>query len=157
MNQSVLVIGGAGQFGSRVCEAIAGHGGKPIAFDDLSTGHGDRVKWGPLVKVDVRETPRVVRTLKEYNAREIVHCALVRNVEDPSLLYSQHLESLMSLLKAMQENGGGRLTIVSEGTRDQDLLERIANDTAKVGGFTVRFLTSLADDEVLRRLCSDRD
>ena len=31
---------------------LAAHGFLPVAFDDLSRGHADFVRWGPLVQGD---------------------------------------------------------------------------------------------------------
>jgi hypothetical protein len=33
--------------------ALAVHGFLPVAFDDLSRGHADFVRWGPLVQGDI--------------------------------------------------------------------------------------------------------
>jgi UDP-arabinose 4-epimerase len=51
----VLVTGGAGFIGAHACKALAEAGALPIAFDNLSTGHADAVRWGPLVRGDVRD------------------------------------------------------------------------------------------------------
>ena len=52
----VLVTGGAGYIGSQTCKVLAGLGHEVVVYDNLSTGHRDFVKWGPLVQGDVRDT-----------------------------------------------------------------------------------------------------
>ena len=52
---SVLVTGGAGSIGSHVCKALARAGHVPLVADDLSTGHREAVRWGPLAEI-VRQT-----------------------------------------------------------------------------------------------------
>jgi hypothetical protein len=47
--ETVLVTAGAGFIGSHICKALAAHGFLPVAFNDLSRGHADFVRWGPLV------------------------------------------------------------------------------------------------------------
>lgn len=47
MARTILVTGGAGFIGSHICKALAQSGFKPIAYDNLSTGHADSVRWGP--------------------------------------------------------------------------------------------------------------
>lgn len=42
----VLVTGGAGYIGSHTCKALAEAGHEPVAYDNLSTGHRDAVRWG---------------------------------------------------------------------------------------------------------------
>jgi NAD(P)-dependent dehydrogenase (short-subunit alcohol dehydrogenase family) len=45
----ILVTGGAGFIGSHTCKALVAHGLQPIAFDNLSRGHREMVRWGRLV------------------------------------------------------------------------------------------------------------
>jgi hypothetical protein len=47
--ETVLVTAGAGFIGSHICKALAAYGFLPVAFNDLSRGHADFVRWGPLV------------------------------------------------------------------------------------------------------------
>ena len=51
--ETVLVTGGAGFIGCHTCKALAAAGWLPVAFDNLSRGHADLVRWGPLVKGDI--------------------------------------------------------------------------------------------------------
>jgi UDP-arabinose 4-epimerase len=59
---TVLVTGGAGYIGSRVCETLAASGGNPVTYDNRSTGHRWAVEWGPLEVGDILdpERPRIV-------------------------------------------------------------------------------------------------
>lgn len=71
----ILVTGGAGYIGSHFCKAAAQAGHSPVVYDDLSTGHKEFVKWGPLVKGDIRDTNLVAQSLKEHKVDAIVHFA----------------------------------------------------------------------------------
>jgi UDP-glucose 4-epimerase len=53
VSERVLVTGGAGFIGSHTCKALAAEGLVPVAFDDLSRGHAEFVRWGPLVQGDI--------------------------------------------------------------------------------------------------------
>jgi UDP-arabinose 4-epimerase len=44
--RTVLVTGGAGYIGSRVCKALARAGYLPVVYDNLSYGHEWAVKRG---------------------------------------------------------------------------------------------------------------
>lgn len=55
MTRKVLVLGGAGYIGSHVAKALALRGDIPIVIDNLSSGHEAFVRWGPLLKADIRE------------------------------------------------------------------------------------------------------
>ena len=48
MTRNILVTGGAGYIGSHACKELAARGFNPVAFDNLSRGNKDAVKWGPL-------------------------------------------------------------------------------------------------------------
>ena len=59
--RSVLVTGGAGYVGSHACKALARAGYLPVAYDNLSTGHESFVRWGPLVRGDIRDYATITR------------------------------------------------------------------------------------------------
>lgn len=130
-----LIVGGAGQLGHQVCAEIARTGDTPVAFDDLSTGKGERVRFGPLVKVDARLTPRVVRTLKEYNIRTIVHCALWGQAEDPLDLFEQNLSTTLSLLAALNQSKGAQLILMNPPPETAAMLARILSDCERAYGY----------------------
>ena len=58
----VLVTGGAGYIGAHACKALARAGFVPVAFDNLSTGWEDAVKFGPFVKGDLMNRAEIVAT-----------------------------------------------------------------------------------------------
>ena len=51
----ILVTGGAGYIGSHTCKLLAREGFEVAVVDNLSRGHRDFVKWGPLIEADIRE------------------------------------------------------------------------------------------------------
>ena len=53
MSQSILVTGGAGYIGAHACKLLARAGYRPVVFDNLSRGHREAVRWGPLVEGDL--------------------------------------------------------------------------------------------------------
>ncbi|MEL6690265.1 MAG: NAD-dependent epimerase/dehydratase family protein, partial [Pseudomonadota bacterium] len=54
-NKTVLVTGGAGYIGAHACKALAQAGYTPVTFDNLSTGHAEAVKFGPLFQGDLTD------------------------------------------------------------------------------------------------------
>ncbi|MGH9552980.1 MAG: NAD-dependent epimerase/dehydratase family protein [Terriglobales bacterium] len=54
--RSVLVTGGARYVGAHCCKALRTAGYLPVVVDNLSTGHENFVRWGPLVRADIRDT-----------------------------------------------------------------------------------------------------
>ncbi|MEZ5840190.1 MAG: UDP-glucose 4-epimerase GalE [Hyphomicrobiales bacterium] len=118
MTRPVLVVGGAGYIGSHTCKALSRNGFSPIVFDNLSTGHADFVRWGPLVEGDIRDTAALERVLRDTRAEAVLHfaaCAEVgESVLDPQKYYDNNVAGALSLLAAMRAAGCGR--IVFSGT-----------------------------------------
>jgi NAD dependent epimerase/dehydratase family len=85
----VLVTGGAGYIGSQTCKALAQAGFMPVVYDNLSRGHRDAVRWGPLVEGDLRDSNKLVETLRSYRASSVIHFAAFayvgESMSDPGL------------------------------------------------------------------------
>jgi UDP-arabinose 4-epimerase len=58
----VLVTGGAGYIGAHTGKALAAKGFEPVTYDNLSRGHADPARWGPLVVGDLSDLATIVRT-----------------------------------------------------------------------------------------------
>ena len=72
---AVLVTGGAGYVGSHACKALARAGYLPITYDNLSTGHESFVRWGPLVKGDIRDHATLRDAIIEHEVTSVLHFA----------------------------------------------------------------------------------
>ena len=81
----------------------------PITIDNLSTGHSSFVKWGELIKLDIKETDKLMELLKKINPIAIIHFAASSDVGEsmvkPSKYYHNNVVGTISLLEAMQSNG----------------------------------------------------
>jgi len=116
---AVLVTGGAGYIGAHCCQALAAAGYVPVCFDNLSTGHRDFVKWGPLIEGDVRDTQRLAEAIAAHDAVAVMHFAAFsqvgESVSDPQKYYLNNVGGTLSLLKAMLGQGCHRLVFSSTG------------------------------------------
>src|SRR2546430_11530769 len=72
MTQSILVTGGAGYVGSHACKALAGAGYRPVVYDNLSRGHREAVRWGPLVEGDLHDSPRLAAALRTHKIMAVL-------------------------------------------------------------------------------------
>ena len=117
MSQAVLVTGGAGYIGSHACKALAGAGFQPVVFDNLSRGHREAVRWGPLVEGDLADRQRLCAALIEHKVEAVMHFAAYayvgESVTDPALYYRNKLGGTLSLLEALREAGIGEIVFSS--------------------------------------------
>lgn len=117
MSESVLVTGGAGYIGSHACKTLARAGYLPVVFDDISRGHREAVRWGPLVEGDLADRARLAATLEAHRVSAVMHFAAYayvgESVTDPSMYYRNNLVGTLSLLEAMRETGVGKIVFSS--------------------------------------------
>ena len=105
--RDIVVVGGAGYIGSHVCKAVSQFGGRPITFDNLSTGHKHAVKWGPLEEVDIRNSEKLDNAFSRYPNVKIV-ILLASSIEvgigekKPAEFYDNNIVGALSLLNAMR-------------------------------------------------------
>ena len=107
--EAILVTGGAGFIGSHACKALAAAGYAPVAFDNLSTGHRDAVRWGPFVEGDVRDKAQAAAAIREFGAVAVMHFAAYSNIGDsvanPLTYHDNNVVGLLRLLEACREAG----------------------------------------------------
>jgi UDP-glucose 4-epimerase len=125
----VLVTGGAGYIGSHAIRALGRSGHDAIAYDNLSRGHRTAVPAKvPLVVGDIRDTLRLVRTLKDYQVDCVMHFAAFayvgESVEKPLLYYDNNSRGTLSVLEALDEAKVSRFvfssTCATYGTPEQN-------------------------------------
>ena len=106
MPQSILVTGGAGYVGSHACKALARAGYRPIVYDNLSRGHAEAVRWGPLVVGDLADRDRLTGAMRSHQVAAVIHFAAFayvgESVTNPELYYANNLGGSLALLGAMR-------------------------------------------------------
>jgi UDP-arabinose 4-epimerase len=114
---AVLVTGGAGYIGSHACKALAASGFLPVTFDNLSTGHGWAVQWGPLERGDILDEALFLQILRKYQPVAVMHFAarayVGESVERPRDYYRTNVQGTLSLLGAMIKGGVNRFIFSS--------------------------------------------
>lgn len=117
MPQSILVTGGAGYVGSHACKALAKAGYTPVVFDNLSRGHREAVRWGPLVTGELSDRPALVAAMREHSVAAVMHFAAFayvgESVAEPELYYRNNVIGTLNLLGAMREAGIGSIVFSS--------------------------------------------
>jgi UDP-arabinose 4-epimerase len=114
---AVLVTGGAGFIGSHTCKALFENGYTPVAFDNLTTGHADAVRYGPLVKGDVRDADAVQAALQAHGAQAVLHFAarayVGESVRMPLAYHDNNIGGMIGLLQGCAAAGVERVVLSS--------------------------------------------
>lgn len=101
----ILVTGGAGFIGSHACKALAKRGYTPVVYDNLSRGHRDAVRFGPLEIGDLADGDRLQAVLRMYRPAAVMHFAAFayvgESVEKPLLYYRNNVAGSISLFEAI--------------------------------------------------------
>ncbi len=104
MDNRVLVTGGAGYIGSHACKALAQAGFLPVAFDNLSTGWAEAVKYGPLVQGDLMDRAAIDAALAEHRPVAVMHFAALSlvgvSMQDPGLYWRVNVGGALNLIEA---------------------------------------------------------
>jgi UDP-glucose 4-epimerase/UDP-arabinose 4-epimerase len=117
MTKAVLVAGGAGYVGAHTCKALARADFLPVVLDNLSTGHRDFVRWGPLVQADLHDTSKITDTIRQHDCVAVLHFAAFalvgESVTDPAKYYANNVTGTLSLLAGMRAAGCDALVFSS--------------------------------------------
>jgi len=117
MVKRVLVTGGAGYVGSHTCKRLAQNGIEPVVYDNLSRGHANNVRWGPLVEGDIDDRDKLQQAIVRFKPTSVIHFAGVAYVgesfQDPLGYYRNNVASTLTLLQAMRANGLDKLVFSS--------------------------------------------
>ena len=104
----VLVTGGAGYVGAHCCLALARAGHDVVVYDNLSNGHVEFVKWGPLERGDLRDKDRLRAVFAAHAPQAVIHCAglieVGESVRNPSAFYDVNVVGSLALLDVMVES-----------------------------------------------------
>ncbi len=99
---TVMVTGGAGYIGSHTCKMLSQAGLTPVVYDNLATGHADSVKWGPLVKGDVRDRDRLRSAIRQWQPTCLIHFAasayVGESVTEPAKYYNNNVAGMIALM-----------------------------------------------------------
>ncbi len=89
----------------------------PIVFDNLSRGHREFVRWGPLEEGDIRDRGRLTEVLQRYRPAAVIHFAALSEVSEsirsPLCFYDNNVTGTLCLLQTMRDNDLSKLVLSS--------------------------------------------
>ncbi|MGZ3304794.1 MAG: UDP-glucose 4-epimerase GalE [Asticcacaulis sp.] len=107
--EAVLVAGGAGYIGAQTCKALAQAGYLPVTLDDLSTGYAAAVKWGPLVRANLRDREAVLAAIRDHKITSAIHFAAFslvgESTRDPAKYYANNVGAATTFASSLIEGG----------------------------------------------------
>lgn len=105
---NVLVTGGAGYIGSHACKALKQAGFTPIAFDNLSTGWSQAVKFGPFEHGNLLQKADVDRVFDLYSPIAVMHFAAFsqvgESIKNPGLYWENNVLGSLNLVQTAVEH-----------------------------------------------------
>jgi UDP-glucose 4-epimerase len=107
--QTVLVTGGAGYIGAHACKALARAGFQPVAFDNLSTGWAEAVKFGPFVQGDLMNRADLDAAFARHRPVAVMHFAALSlvgdSMTDPGRYWRVNIGAALTLIEAALDAG----------------------------------------------------
>jgi len=113
----ILIVGGAGYIGSHMCKYLYTKGLKPIVLDNLSLGHKEAVKWGPLYVGELDDWVLLADIFARHDIQAVMHfaafCYVGESVTAPLKYYQNNVAATIGLFTAMSDNGIDKLIFSS--------------------------------------------
>jgi len=117
VKRRILVTGGAGYIGSNTTLCLLDAGYDVVVVDNLSRGHRDAVDAARLREVDILDTEKLVRVMKEEPCDAVIHfaafIAVGESMKDPGMYFRNNTAGSLSLLTAMEQAGTGKIVFSS--------------------------------------------
>jgi len=115
---NVLVAGGAGYIGSHAAKQLLEAGHRVVVVDNLDRGHARAVPPGAVFeKLALAETGALARLMTEHRVDCVMHFAALayvgESVAEPLRYYDNNTAGTVSVLRAMQAAGVGRMVFSS--------------------------------------------
>jgi UDP-arabinose 4-epimerase len=89
----------------------------PVTYDNLSTGHADSVRWGPLIRAELADAATLRRTLAEFSPDCVIHCGanayVGESVDMPRKYYRNNVVGSLTLLEACLDQDIERIVFSS--------------------------------------------
>lgn len=113
----ILVTGGAGYIGSHTRYFLQKRGHSVVVADNLSRGYEEAVPADILRVIDISETEKMERLLRDEQVEAVIHfaayIAVGESTEKPELYFANNVSGSLSLFEAMLRAGVKRVVFSS--------------------------------------------
>ncbi len=113
----ILVVGGAGYIGSHMCKYLYGKGLKPVVLDNLTLGHKEAVKWGPLYVGELDNQSLLCEIFDRHEIQAVMHfaafCYVGESVIEPLKYYQNNVAATLGLLTSLLDHGINKIIFSS--------------------------------------------
>lgn len=116
MNDTILVIGSAGQLGTELVEALrALHGGSNVVASDVKPAadvNAVLTQTGPYEVLDVLDKPRLAELFTKYKPKQVYHLAALLSAtaeKHPKFAWELNMDGLFNVLDAAIEYKTGKI------------------------------------------------
>lgn len=115
--RNILVTGGAGYIGAHACKSLSASGYRPIAYDDLTLGHREAVRWGPLVVGDIADAQKLRRTIEDHDVSAVLHFAasayVGESIVNPRKYFNNNTAKTIAMLDCLLDVGVSKVVFSS--------------------------------------------
>jgi UDP-glucose 4-epimerase len=155
---NILVIGGGGYIGSHTCLDLHRKGFTPVVYDNLSNGHAEFVKWGPLEQGDIRDRARLDQVFQQYQPAAAIHFAglieVGQSVTDPLAFFDNNVAGSIAVFQAADAAGCRNIVFSSTCATYGVPLETPISETHPQNPINPYGRSKLIVEDILRELCS---
>ncbi len=154
MSDHVLVTGGAGYIGAHACKMLAKSGFVPVAFDNLSTGWREAVRYGPLAEGDLMDRASLDAAFARYRPVAVMHFAALslvgESMTDPGRYWRVNVNGSLNLIEAAVAAGCGAFVFSSTCATYGDQDGVVLNEQTPQRPINAYGASKLAIEEMLR-------
>lgn len=113
----ILVVGGAGYIGSHMCKYLHRQGLRPVVLDNLSLGHREAVRWGPLFQGEMDDQQLLAEIFSRHSIAAVIHfaarCYVGESMQRPLDYYRNNIAASLGLLAGMRQHRVNKLIFSS--------------------------------------------
>lgn len=107
--ETILIIGSAGQLGTELCETLRGiYGNQNVIASDVKPVSGPLSENGPFEVLDILDKQRFTEVLDKYKPTQVYHLAALLSAtaeKNPKFGWTLNMDGLFHVLDAAKERG----------------------------------------------------